>query len=170
MAANDFANAFGDIGTSITDFGSAAADLLEAQGATTSAGTYMQAASVSEQNAAVEAQSTAIQEVQAQRKLYSTVGGQQAEVAGAGFGASGTALDLMRSSAEQGALTQQVTQLQGSLNVSAYQQQAAAETGQAQSAETAASAETSAAGYAQASGVVSGIEGVASFIGGLFGL
>jgi hypothetical protein len=46
--------------------------------------------------------------MQAEREMYQSLGQTKADVAGAGFAESGSALDLLRQSASQGALQQAV--------------------------------------------------------------
>jgi hypothetical protein len=60
------------------------------------------------QNEAYTEQSTRIQQKQLDRQVTQTIGGQAASVAGAGFSSGGTALNLMRDSASQGALARGV--------------------------------------------------------------
>jgi|SRR5882724_1744912 len=106
------------------DLGGAVKDLFGGIGEFASAKGYTAAANFATQNAEIEAQSTKIQETQAQRKIYQTLGGQKADVAGAGLNASGSALDVMRSSAEQGSLTKQLISNQGAINVAGYEEEA----------------------------------------------
>lgn len=106
------------------DLGGAVKDLFGGIGEFASAKGYTAAAGFATQNAEIEAQSTKIQETQAQRKIYQTLGGQKTDVAGAGLSASGSALDVMRSSAEQGSLTKQLIANQGAINVAGYEEEA----------------------------------------------
>lgn len=108
-----------------SDLGGAVSSLFGAVGSFASAKGYKAAAGYAAQNAEIAAQSTAIQETQAQRKIYQTIGGQKADVAGAGLAASGSALDVMRDSAQQGSLTKQLIQNQGAINIAGYQEEAA---------------------------------------------
>lgn len=106
------------------DLGGAVKDLFGGIGEFESAKGYEAAANFATQNAEISAQSTQIQETQAQRKIYQTLGGQKADVAGAGLAASGSSLDVMRSSAEQGSLTKQLIANQGAINVAGYEEEA----------------------------------------------
>lgn len=128
----------GDLQTTFSDIGGAVADIFSAQGAATSASTYRQAAAFSKQNAKYEAEATAIKEAQATRQAYLGVGATRADIGNSGFGNSGSALDLLRSGVQQGALQRNLISIQGNINVNSYNQQAAAELGQAQSADQAA--------------------------------
>src|SRR5581483_7490836 len=82
-----------------------------------------------------------IQEMQVQREAYKAIGGQIADVAGAGFAESGSALDLLRSSAAQGALAKQLVTEQGGIQVESYKTQAASYDAMAQAADMAAQAD-----------------------------
>jgi hypothetical protein len=113
---------------------------------------YRRARDYANENAEISKQTAAIQEEMTQRKVYQTVGGQQADVAGAGLAASGSATDLLRSSVQQGSLTKQLVQRQGEINVLGYQAEAASYNGMAQQATAA------------------GIGGIASGVLGIFGL
>lgn len=135
-----------------SDLGGAVSSLFGAVGSFASAKGYDAAAGYASQNAEIAAQSTQIQETQAQRKVYQTIGGQKADVAGAGLNASGSALDVIRSSAEQGSLTKQLIANQGAINVSGYEAEAANY-----------SAMASASKAAGTGGILGGLLKVASF-------
>lgn len=85
--------------------------------------------------------STAIKSLQTQRSVESVIGQQQADVAAGGFAAKGTALDLLRDSMSQGALTKAVVEQQGLIEEAGYQQQADSYAIMAKSARLAAEAE-----------------------------
>jgi hypothetical protein len=96
---------------------------IQAQGDIAEGQNYDLAATLAGQNAQFTEASTAIKEAQISRQVTQTIGGQQAEVSGAGFGSSGSALDLMRDSASQGALTKAVAGQQGLIQTASYQEQ-----------------------------------------------
>lgn len=81
------------------------------------------AAQYAGQEAQFSQQSTAIQLAQKNRQATMAMGKTASEVAGAGFAASGSALDIMRSNAQQGALAQAVTSEQGQIQTQGYQEQ-----------------------------------------------
>jgi hypothetical protein len=56
---------------------------------------------------------TAIQSMQSERATYQSMSQTKADIAGGGFAASGSGLDIMAQSASQGALQQAVIQRQG---------------------------------------------------------
>ena len=114
-------------GTQIQSQGIAiSADLLrlQAQGDLAEASEYDLAGNLANANATFTAQSTAIQQTQQDRALYQSLGTTQAGVAGAGFAESGSAMDVLRSSASQGALTRAVLGQQGLVTEAGYQEQA----------------------------------------------
>src|SRR5580704_13717705 len=119
-------------GTStIGDFGAAAQDIFgglgdqaKASGDFAEATEYNAAAGLALQNEQFTKQFTAIKEAQQQRELVMAQGGIQANQAGAGFQMSGSALDIMRDSASQGALTHAVLSQQGLITEAGYNEQA----------------------------------------------
>lgn len=138
---------FGDLGGAVSSIFGGIGDLSEASA-------YGKAANYAGQNAEIEQQSTAIQAMQAQRKITQTTGQEQAQVAGAGFANSGSSADLLRSSAEQGALTKNLIQEQGAITQNGYLEAQAQYQGMQGAAQAAAGG-----------GILGGIlKGVAAFI------
>ena len=146
--ASDYGSLFGDIGGAVSS-------LFAAQGNAAEGSAYGQAATLAEQNAQIAKTSTAIQEAQAGRQIYKTVGAEQAGIAGAGLASSGTAKDLLASSLQQGALTRATIGAQGQIQQNAYQAQAQSYLGMQQAAQAAAKA-------SQAGGALSALSGVAN--------
>lgn len=121
--------AFG-IGT-INSLGSAAQDLFsigthrtKAQGLRLESQSYDEAAGFADKNVAFTQLSTAIKQSQLDREIFKTMGGTVADVAGAGFATSGSALDILRDSAAQGALTKAVGAEQGLITEEGYRVEA----------------------------------------------
>lgn len=85
---------------------------------------YDRAGVLADRNAEFSRISTAIKDEQAGRSILRVMGGQRADVAGSGFAAGGTAIDLMRSSASEGALTRAVLGQQGLIEEAGYKEQA----------------------------------------------
>jgi hypothetical protein len=112
----------------------AQADVLKSTGDTLEGNAYGQAATLSELNATYATASTNIQAAQTQRQTFGVIGSQRADVAGAGLAESGSALDLLRSSASQGALAKSLVESQGQITVAGYQQQAESYTAMQQAA------------------------------------
>lgn len=127
----------GDVGSAIGSFGAAVSDLYSAEGAKAeqsaleeaaglagnAAGLAGQAAGIAASNIPIEEASTALQVFQQQRSLSSTIGTQKAQVGASGFAASGSALDLLASSYEQGAIQKGVLTAQGAITENAYREQ-----------------------------------------------
>lgn len=120
------------------DIGGAVSDIFGGIGQLKSAKGYQQAAQYAEENAAIAEQSAKIQGVMAQRQIFQTIGGQQSDVAANGLASSGSATDLLRSSAQQGALTKQLVANQGAINVLGYQAEAASYASMASAAKSSA--------------------------------
>lgn len=131
-------------------------DLLEQQN-------YLLASQYAQQEAQYTKMSTAIQEQQLTRQVTKALGETTADVAGAGFAESGSALDILRESASQGALQKAVTSEQGLITEAGYKEQAQSYTNMAAAAGEAASAEKT----AQIGDFISGGVKIATGIGSL---
>jgi hypothetical protein len=104
--------------------------------------------------------------MQAERQMYSSMSQTRADIAGGGFAASGSGLDILASSASQGALQQAVIQRQGLITEEGYQEQAQSYNMES-AADMAASAEKKAATGAEIGAGFQFAAGVASlFTGG----
>ena len=143
LAESSLYNAlYSEAGQSANAAANAKALNLSAQGQTAEAGQYDIAQQISLQNAAIEQVSGQIQQYQTSRNVLKIAGQQQAGYAGAGFANSGTALDVARSTLQQGVLENQVTGLNASLAAGGYFSQAASSAAEATTARTAASVST----------------------------
>lgn len=138
-AAEDLLGGFSDF------FGGQAA----AKGAQAAGNQYRQAAAITQQ-------STQLKELQAARNIYQVQGSAQAITANAGLQNSGSAADIMRSNAQQGALSKSIIENQGRITEQAY-------LGQAYSADL----EAKAADQKSKGGLFGGILGAAASIFGL---
>lgn len=114
------ASTFSGIGGAVDSLFGAIGDQAAASGFKRAAAYQDKAALFAEQEAALSARSTFIQQTQLDRQIYKTLGGQIADIAGAGFTDSGSALYLMRDSAQQAALSKQLLQTQGQITESGY--------------------------------------------------
>lgn len=132
----------GGIGGDIESLGNAASALFSSQGNAAEADSYSSAASLEEQNAQLTAASTRIQETQTARQVAQSLGTTQADVASAGFTQSGSALDIMRSSAQQGALAKSLINIQGAINENSFAAEAGADEAKAKAANEANQAGT----------------------------
>lgn len=121
----------GSIGTGISDIFAGQGDLADAK-------SLKKAAKLEDVNARLAGASKDIQHQAAARDIYQVMGGQQSDIAAAGFKMSGTALDIVRSSAQQGALTQSLIENQGNIDIQSHVIAAANLRAQAASAQNAA--------------------------------
>lgn len=118
------------------DIGGAVSDIFGAVGAEQAAGAYKKASQLDQENAEITANSTQISIAQARRQEMQTIGAETAQTAGAGFNMSGSAGDLLRSSAQQASLTNALTQNQGNITALGYTEKSEAEAGQAAASKT----------------------------------
>ena len=96
---------------------------IKAQGDLAEAGEYDLAGNLALKNKAFTEQSQQIKQMQLDRQIETSQGETEAGVAGAGFAKSGSALDLLRDSASQGALTKAVLGQQGLITEAGFQEQ-----------------------------------------------
>jgi hypothetical protein len=125
--------------------------LLKSQGDLAEASQYDLAQALATQNANYTKASTAISAAQQDRQITMTIGGEKAAVGGSGLAESGTALDLLRDSASQGALARATLVTQGQIVEAGFEEQAKS------FAVMSAAARQTAAGEAQMSGEEQGI-------------
>lgn len=151
----------------VGDLFAAKAYKYKAQGAAFEKENYERAAVLARKNEEYERVATQIKATQQDRDLFKSLGQTRADVASAGFTESGSALDILRESASQGALAHAVTEQQGLINVEAYEEQAKSYVNMAQAAQVAIdAANTAATGSAWSAGF-KGLSAVASlFTGG----
>jgi hypothetical protein len=150
------------LGGAVQDIFASSAHEAKAKGLRIEAGNYDRSSAYAEQNARFTEVSTGIKEAQLDRDIFKTIGGQAADVAGAGFAASGSALDIMRDSASQGALMKAVGEQQGLVTEEGYKVQAQNYTAMGEAARMAADAEDNAATGALWSAGFKGASAVAS--------
>lgn len=127
-------------GSALSDIGGAVSDLFGSSGDTASAASYTDAATIAGQNAAIAKSSAALTQTQLSRQIYQTIGTQVAQVGGAGFKESGSALSLLASSASQGAISKSVAEDQGLITENSYAEQQGIFTGMANAAKSAGTA------------------------------
>jgi hypothetical protein len=118
---------FSSGGPSLGTTAGAASDLFSGIGSVVSgfAGAAGSKAAATEYGYAAQTtkEAAAIEELQAQRQITQTLGQNRAAVASNGFQLGGSAADLLRQSAAQGALTKGAISLQGAAQEQAYLQQ-----------------------------------------------
>lgn len=124
IGASTFSNLGGAAQDLFSGFATAKGLQIKAQGDLAEAASYDKASALATQNEQFTEQSTAIKQMQQSREISMAIGKQQSEVAGSGFESSGSALDLLRDSAQQGALTKQVLGQQGLITEAGYKEQA----------------------------------------------
>src|SRR6266446_7487882 len=150
-----------------SDFAGAASDLfssgigadslrIKAQGDLAEARSYDMAAALALLNKQYTVTETAVKESQNEREVYQTISQQEAGVAGGGLAESGSALDLLRSSASQGALSHAIIGQQGLISEAGYQEQHDSYVNMANAARQAAASEEDLAGK---TGLFGGITG-----------
>ncbi|HEY1982963.1 MAG TPA: hypothetical protein VGH13_23025 [Xanthobacteraceae bacterium] len=115
---------FSDLGAGVSDIFAGLADADKAKGAQFEEQNYQQAAQLALQNEEFTANSTAIKQAQSDRQLSMSLGATKAAVAGAGLAESGSALDVLRESAQEGATTHAVLGQQGLITEAGYAEQA----------------------------------------------
>lgn len=142
---------------------------IKAQGSRVEAENYDLASDLATKNASFADTSMQIKVAQADRSLFKSISGQAADVAGAGFAASGSALDLLRDSASQGALTTAVAGQQGLIAVEGYEQQAKSYNNLAEFSRWAADQEDRLASSAESNSWITGGLKLAASVGTLFG-
>lgn len=96
----------------------------KARGDIAEADNYDLASGLARQNEAYTDQSTRVQVAQQDRQLTQAIGGVKAGVAGAGFTEGGSAGDILRDSASQGALARGVLLQQGTISEAGFEEQA----------------------------------------------
>jgi hypothetical protein len=153
--------AFADFGGAVSDLFAADADRSKATGDRLEAQNYGLAASLAGQNEQFEVLSTSIKEAQQDRSIYQTTSGQRADEANAGFAESGSALDLLRDSASQGALQKAVTSEQGLITEAGYREQQESYLNMQNAANVAADAADKAATGMDITAAIKGAAGIA---------
>ena len=158
IGTNTFNFASGAVGDIFAGFGHSA----KAKGLAFERENYLKAAQYADKNAQYTEMSTRIKEAQSDRELSKSLGETQADVAGAGFAESGSALDILRDSASQGALAHAVLQEQGLITEEGYKVQAESYRNMAKAAEVAISAEKTASIGSFITGGIKGLTALAT--------
>lgn len=126
-----------DTAGAVSDLFAAKAYGFKAKGAEFEKQNYELAAKFARQEEDYTAMATRIKAAQQDRDLFKSLGQTRADVAGAGFAESGSALDILRESAAQGALTKAVTEQQGLITMEGQEQEAKSYENMAQAAQVA---------------------------------
>lgn len=115
---------FSNLGGAVSDIFGAMSAGVKAKGDLAEARGYEMAASLADQNARFTEMSTGVKEYQAARQLFQVQGEAEAGIGGAGLAASGGALDILRSNAQQGALNAALLGQQGLITEAGFKEQA----------------------------------------------
>lgn len=126
----------------IADIGAGIGQLFQGQG-------YDEAAGYAKKNAGLAKLSLGIQLNQQKRTAYQVIGGAKADIASSGLAKSGTALNVLSSSAQQLGLERGLTAAQGQININEWLQKYASD---------------------KASAAASYASGAGNILGGLFGI
>lgn len=102
---------------------SAEGQRLKAGGDLAEASEYDLAAQLAQKNADYTKMSTAISTQQLDRQNMLTIGSERAAAGAGGIAASGSALDVLRDSAQQGAIARNVLQMQGQITEEGFEEQ-----------------------------------------------
>lgn len=120
---NAFAGAASDLFAADADRYKATGLRIKAQGDVLQGENYDLAASLSDQNAKYTEWTTNVKAQMADRTTYQAFGTAQSQIAGAGLKTSGSALDLLRESAANGALAKENAITQGQITEAGYEEQ-----------------------------------------------
>jgi hypothetical protein len=133
---------FGNIGSVFGDLGGAVSSLFGAKAAKAQGKSYNEASTIALENVGITRSATALKELTEGLDITRARGAQRAQIGGAGFAESGTALDLLAASATRGALTKAMTEEQGAITANSYAEQAGLYKGLADSANASATGQT----------------------------
>jgi hypothetical protein len=153
-----------DVGGIFSDFAKASALRTKGAGERLEAQQYTLAAGLADLNEKYTEESTAIKGFQNQRKAYLTIGEAKADIASNNFQEAGSALDILRDSETQAALTTSVIQQQGLIEEKSYQEQAASYRIMADATNMAAAADDKAAKGVQMDAWFKGAAAIATLI------
>lgn len=120
----------GDIGNlrglAASNAANAAASTTQSEGYLREAEAYENVGAIAKENATIEGVSGNIKQLQLGRAVQRTLGSQRAAVASAGFASSGSSLDVMKSSIQEGYLADQLIRSQTAVTQGGYLEQGAA--------------------------------------------
>lgn len=146
---------FSAINTAPVDFAQSASETALASGDEAEQSAYTQAENIATANARLAQVGGTVAEAQQGLQIRKTLGSQRAAVSAGGFGESGSALAVMRSSTRQGLLQQQITGVNAEEQAAGYQEQGAASVAEGAAAGAAASSASSLAASDAALGTAS---------------
>lgn len=118
-------------------------------------------------NAKIADAGSRIKQMQTEREVLTTLSGQKADIAGTGLASSGSALDIIRSSAQQGALDVALGRISGELEQAGYREEQLSYQAMGKASQAAAAAATGQAGAAGAQATAAKVSGGGGILGGL---
>ena len=157
-------SSFGALGGFIEGMFAGKAAKLRARGNLLQAENLGRAATLSDKNAQYTRISTGIQQYQSDRDATLTIGGQEADAAGAGLAEEGSVTDVLRASTQQAALHHAVLGFQGAVAEEGYQEQAKSYRNMQSAALYAAKFEQKNAKWAPWLGALKGVAAAASVV------
>ncbi len=155
-----------DASGAVTDLFSAEGYRYKAKGAEFEKENYDLAATLADQNAQYTEWTTNVKAQMADRTTYQALGTAQAQIAGSGLKASGSALDLLHESAANGALAKENAVTQGNITEAGYQEKAQSYRNMSQAAQVAIDAANEAAVGADITGAIKGVASIATLFMG----
>ncbi len=120
LLGSTVSNILGLQSSAAVDTANSSASTINSSGYTAETKAYTDVGSIAESNAAISQAYGDVLGIQEQQKLSADIGTEKAAFAANGFKESGSNLDILRSSLQQGYLTQQLNETQTSLNVGGY--------------------------------------------------
>lgn len=164
FGSNTIGNIAGAVGDLFSSQATAAGLHLKAKGSQIAGENYRLAAGLAGENAAFVEGDTNVKTARAERQLYLGLGQEISGITGSGFRAdTGTSLDLLRSSVEQGALERNLINIQGTIQEDAFKEQQKSYNTLASYSEYAAGVQNEMAGNATTSGWINaGLKGAAA--------
>lgn len=165
FSSANLSGAAAGIGGVFSDLGQAASSQMTAAGETAASAGFGQAAGFAFNNYQQTEAAGKLQLLQEQRSLYQVGGQQQAQAGAQGIKMEGSAANIMRNSAQQGAVAQQLTSSQTNINAAAFLAQMQADNQEMVQANAEATAAKSASGMADLGAVFSAGKAAISIAG-----
>lgn len=131
------------------------------------AGLYDQMGVLSGQSAGIAGVSDRLTQLQTQRGITKVLGGQRSDIGAANLMESGSALDVIRDSTQQGHLQMAVARANGQLEQQGYKEEALSYQAQGKASLAASAAAVGQAGQAQAAAAASKKSGIGGILGGI---
>ena len=154
----------GFIGGAFTDLAAAQAGRTTASGELAAAAGFGQATQEAYSNEQQTEAAGKLQLIQQQRQLYQVGGTAQAQTAGQGLKLEGSAASILRNTAAQGAVAQQLTSTQTAINAAGYMAQMQSDTQEQMQAMEAEKAAKGAASSGLIGGLIKGVTAVAGAV------